>query len=568
MRDSKRMIESRPDQPSEIRRLEAANSLRMGEVRLLLALAMVLVVMFDARAQSIGLIVALLLLAHVLYGAALMLLARRRMPTGILKHAHWADAAWYLVVISLTGGYESKLFLALLLPILVVSLRSGFQRGVAFAALWSLSFAAVGALAGKPQAAKYIEATELWPVATLLLLGILVARWGSAEYTLLRRLAFLNDLKRLATPRYGIAHALSQLAALLCAYLRAERCIVLLKDMESDGYLTSEAILPTERAPRRGGRIGREAVEPLVRVPIGAAMIYTRGRQWRRTIARAYDHETLKALCIAPSEFAELANLLETDSFISLPLYRRDQPVGRLYASSSRHSYASTELEFLRQASGHVSLVIDTIQLVDLLANDKATQERRRISRDLHDGTIQPYIGLKLGLEALRRRMPAADPLLEDVVDLVRMADEGIAELRRYVNGLRDGRAKRNTESLLVAIRRLADKFNEFYGIKVQLIADTDCNLSEAMCDEVLNIVREGLANIQRHTAAASATICLREGDGRLVVEFLNDAATQSKSVPLFFPRSLNERATELGGRVNVENRDSGQTRVAVEIPV
>jgi signal transduction histidine kinase len=58
----------------------------------------------------------------------------------------------------------------------------------------------------------------------------------------------------------------------------------------------------------------------------------------------------------------------------------------------------------------------------------------------------------------------------------------------------------------------------------------------------------------------------LCEEKGRLMVEFLNDRASSQQRE--FFPRSLNERASDLGGRVSVENRADGFTRVAVEIPI
>ena len=54
------------------------------------------------------------------------------------------------------------------------------------------------------------------------------------------------------------------------------------------------------------------------------------------------------------------------------------------------------------------------------------------------------------------------------------MAGEGIAELRRYVAGLREQGPRTARESLLVAVRRQAEKFTEFYGIDVKVVADSD----------------------------------------------------------------------------------------------
>jgi signal transduction histidine kinase len=136
-----------------------------------------------------------------------------------------------------------------------------------------------------------------------------------------------------------------------------------------------------------------------------------------------YDRISLE---LRPSERAaleQLANLLETDSFITMPVYFGHRPIGRLYATSRRFRYVEPDLRFLQQVIGQAALVVENIQLLDRLASQVATQERQRISRDLHDGTIQPYIGLLT--EALP---PGSDTLLAaEADDLARMAGEGIA---------------------------------------------------------------------------------------------------------------------------------------------
>lgn len=63
----------------------------------------------------------------------------------------------------------------------------------------------------------------------------------------------------------------------------------------------------------------------------------------------------------------------------------------------------------------HVLPVIDNIRLVDRLASAAAEEERRRIARDLHDRIVQPYIGLQLGLAAVRQRLATAGEVTADV---------------------------------------------------------------------------------------------------------------------------------------------------------
>lgn len=64
--------------------------------------------------------------------------------------------------------------------------------------------------------------------------------------------------------------------------------------------------------------------------------------------------------------------------------------------------------------------------------------ERRRISRDLHDSTIQPYLGLKWALEAIQTKSAAGRPILDDLTRLVARVDQELLSMRRYVSSLRD----------------------------------------------------------------------------------------------------------------------------------
>src|SRR4029453_17030824 len=113
---------------------------------------------------------------------------------------------------------------------------------------------------------------------------------------------------------------------------------------------------------------------------------------WQRTVARAYDVSGRQSLDCNPDELSGLADLLGSDSFLSLPIGRSHRVLGRLYLISRCHSYGHADLQFLQYMLRPTALIVENIQLLDRLTSEVATQERQRISRDLHDGTIQPYI--------------------------------------------------------------------------------------------------------------------------------------------------------------------------------
>jgi signal transduction histidine kinase len=191
--------------------------------------------------------------------------------------------------------------------------------------------------------------------------------------------------------------------------------------------------------------------------------------------------------------------------------------------------------------------------------------ERRKISLDLHDGAIQPYLGLKLGLEALRRKALPDNPLAGDVDELYRMTQDSIAELRGYVRVLRGSTAPAGT--LLDELRRQAERFQRFYGFKVEISIEPDLIVADALAAEVVQMVGEGLSNVGRHTTSRQVTVVLSAAQRRLVVEIV-DHRGDRKAWRRFTPVSLTLRARRLGGMVEVAPRESGGTVVRVVIPV
>lgn len=262
---------------------------------------------------------------------------------------------------------------------------------------------------------------------------------------------------------------------------------------------------------------------------------------------------------------AGLAASLDASSLISVPLRSRDRTLGRVYVASRRRRYGRRDLRSLAQLVAHAGPSIENMKLVEQLALTIASQERSRISRDLHDGTVQPYIGLKLALEALRRRLGDDGPFVREVEELTRMAADGISELRNYVGRLRESERSSKAEQLVQAVRCQASKFSEFCGIPTEVLADDDICVPSRLHDEVIQMVREALSNVRRHTRATRAAVALRASAGRLVLEVSND--TRGEEAPPFRPHSIAERVAELGGRLDIFRAANGDTVVRIDVP-
>ena len=292
-------------------------------------------------------------------------------------------------------------------------------------------------------------------------------------------------------------------------------------------------------------------------------------RRWfsNKTSCSVYNFLSGESVKDVDETYTWIADLLDTDSFITIPVYRRHTFTGRLYLTSKGRYFNYSDVDFLRQVIDHVMPMIDNIQLVDQLASQAWEYERQRISRDIHDSAIQPYIGLKLGLDALRRTVSNEDPVAGGLAELAERTDSVIKDLRTYVGGLQDQGSNERVNVLTSSVERHAQQLGEFYGINVDVKIAAAVNINDRLAAELFQIVREGLSNIRRHTAATQARISIASVNGDMVLNIENDSSG-SENHNTFTPRSINDRAIALGGRVSVNVSDAERTIVSVIIPM
>ena len=190
--------------------------------------------------------------------------------------------------------------------------------------------------------------------------------------------------------------------------------------------------------------------------------------------------------------------------------------------------------------------------------------ERRRLALDLHDGAIQPYIGLKLAVEALRLQAGTGHPLEAGLQRIVAMTEAVISDLRQCAQRLTHP-SPSGTQCLRTELENQARQMRDFHGLDIAVQAHQAPRLSARLHEEVSHLVREGLSNIRRHTQARAAEVRIDCKDGWLGIHIANDAPSGAQP---FTPRSITERAQALGGRALVCTQAGGRTAVRVRLPV
>jgi two-component system, NarL family, sensor histidine kinase UhpB len=197
-------------------------------------------------------------------------------------------------------------------------------------------------------------------------------------------------------------------------------------------------------------------------------------------------------------------------------------------------------------------------------------EERKRIARELHDGTAQTLAALRLRLR-LARGVPEEEGRSTVLDRIAADIGEVTEEIRRIAQGLRPPAL--DMLGLAPAIESYARVIAETTGI----VIDTDFGAVDRLLTPeaelaLYRIIQEALSNVARHSAARRAWIRMRVA-GRQVVTVIEDdgrgfaiAADHAGGALGLF--GMQERAGYVGGALDVDSEPGAGTRVRVTIPV
>jgi signal transduction histidine kinase len=544
---------------------DAADTRMVARMRLVLSVSALLAVFVDpASLQGVDGFTWLLFCCYVLHSLVVCFYSELDAPLSQSRLIHWLDVCWYGLIVLLTDGVHSSFFLFFFFAILTSSFRWGLEEGarVTLASVALFAACGVGSVTEADLPRLLLRATFL------LALGYMIIYWGRTKLELKRRLALLRAVSRLSNPRFGVDHTVTGiLEKIQRFFLESSSCLLVVRDKESGACSLRTIRQDGVQRPPQAERIAPELAALLLAVAPLRTVIYRRVRWPRLPIfagAATYDGEKGRWTKETHPACDGLAELLEAGAFISVPVQLRKSE-GRLFVLSSCGVFHRADALFLGHVVAQAFPVVENIELLDRMASDAASQERQKIALDLHDTAVQPYIGLKMGLSALRNKASADNPLVEDLDRLSDMAAKVIGDLRRYAGAVRDGLGR--TEQVVpLVLRQQAAQVRDFYGIDIAVCVEGELNLCDRMNAEIVQIVREGLSNICKHTFAQHGSVKLERVEGLLRIRIENEA--DGRGAAEFQPRSITERAAALGGSAQVSVGTSGCTAVLVDIPI
>ncbi len=189
--------------------------------------------------------------------------------------------------------------------------------------------------------------------------------------------------------------------------------------------------------------------------------------------------------------------------------------------------------------------------------------ERQRIAADFHDGPLQSFISFQMRLEIIRKLLGRdVGSAVEELVQLQDLCRAQVSELRSFVRSMRpvdvDG-------SLNSTLRRVVEQFQKDSGIPATFVSPDFIEPAEPEISlELLQIVREALYNVQKHSAATRVAVTVARTDQSLEIgvedngngfPFSGKYTLDELELLRLGPMSIKRRVRTLGGDMTIDSK-------------
>ena len=200
-------------------------------------------------------------------------------------------------------------------------------------------------------------------------------------------------------------------------------------------------------------------------------------------------------------------------------------------------------------------------------------QERRRIMYELHDGILQSLATLILRLEGCRLRLPSSQgELAQEMRSIEDLTRNSMHDIRQFLAG-------KDTYPLIhgTLVERLRHELRFMQdGLGIRAILETEPEefvLPPDVERELYYVLREGLANVSRHSHASRAEIHLRQKNGSDFEGSLEDDGVGLNPEKQANPQgvglaSMKQRIEKLGGELFVKSSPGAGTKISFVVPL
>ncbi len=259
------------------------------------------------------------------------------------------------------------------------------------------------------------------------------------------------------------------------------------------------------------------------------------------------------------------------DTTYNLPLIYRGQTLGVIFfCFLPEQEPGEDEEAFLKAVVDQTAVAVENARLFAEAHDKAALEERQRLARELHDSVSQALYGIALGTKTARTLLSQdPDQAAEPLDYVLSLSEAGLAEMRALIFELRPESLE--TEGLVAALEKQVAALEARHGIAVESILCNEPMVSLETKEAIYRIVQEALHNTVKHARATNVRIRMECNPEWITLDISDDGV--GFDVQGDFPghlglHSMRERASRLGGTLEIESAPGRETRIYTRIPV
>jgi signal transduction histidine kinase len=259
------------------------------------------------------------------------------------------------------------------------------------------------------------------------------------------------------------------------------------------------------------------------------------------------------------------------DTVFIVPLVSKGRTLGVLNLGYPQGQQpGEDERVFLGAVADQAAVAVENTRLFAEARDKAALEERQKLARELHDSVSQALYGIALGAKTARTLLDQNPDQASDPLDYVlSLADAGMAEMRSLIFELRPESLE--TEGLVAALEKQAAALRARHEIEVEATLCEEPETSLSVKEAVYRIAQEALHNTVKHARASNVEIKMVCTPEQVTLEISDDGLGFDARGD--FPghlglRSMRERASSLGGTLEVTSAPGKGTQIYASIPL
>ncbi|MCL4877284.1 MAG: GAF domain-containing sensor histidine kinase [Anaerolineae bacterium] len=260
-------------------------------------------------------------------------------------------------------------------------------------------------------------------------------------------------------------------------------------------------------------------------------------------------------------------------TFLGVPIKYRGKQLGNLYLCDrlDGQPFDDNDEQMISLLASHAAIAIENARLHEELQTIALRSERDRIGMELHDGVIQSIYAVGMKLEILRIHFEFSSEHERQYQSILSDLNQIIEDIRSYIRNLLSARDEQAT--LKQKIENLVAHFQDFSGVHVNVnVADELPLLTDIQRHNMMQILREALANVAKHAHASKVdlTITEKEKEIRLVVSDDGkgfDPIIIDSERSQFGLRNMEQRARRINSRLQIQSNPGIGTTIILQIP-